>query len=253
MPLPSPTILRSYAQRPDPSSLPASVLLTHTDHTLTIFDAYPKSIFHFLVLPRVIAPSTASDLTNLRTVLKGDKSRAQEVIRWLAEDGMKVRSMIQDEMLKRYHFKWNIWMGFHAVPSMEHIHLHVLSADLCSPAMKNKKHYNSFHPKRGFFISLSDVQEWLEADPSYFSTMSQLKPSQYEPLLKEPLECWRCNNDFKTMPLLKAHLQGEWEAEAKLEKAKLEKKRKRVSEEPTDKAVEEDERSEKRLAKSGLD
>lgn len=38
--------------------------------------------------------------------------------------------------------------------------------------MKNKKHYNSFRPKRGFFVSLSDVQEWLEAEPSYFATVS---------------------------------------------------------------------------------
>ena len=53
-----------------------------------------------------------------------------------------------------------------------HIHLHIMSADLCSPAMKNKKHYNSFHPKRGFFIPLSDVQEWQDAEPSYFATVS---------------------------------------------------------------------------------
>ena len=119
MPPPSLTILRSYAQRADPSTLPASILLTHTDHTLTIFDAYPKSIFHLLVLPRVIPPLTTPDLANLRTVLKGNKEQAKEVIGWLAEDGAKVRSMIEDEMLKRCHFKWDIWMGFHAVPSME--------------------------------------------------------------------------------------------------------------------------------------
>ena len=121
MPPPSLTILRSYAQRADPSTLPASILLTHTEHTLTIFDAYPKSIFHFLVLPRIIPPLTTSDLANLRAVLKGNKARAKQVIGWLVEDGAEVRSMIEDEMLKRYHFKWDVWMGFHAVPSMEYV------------------------------------------------------------------------------------------------------------------------------------
>ncbi|KAI0725168.1 HIT-like domain-containing protein [Fomitopsis betulina] len=251
MPPPSLTILRSYAQRPDPSTLPASILLTHSEHTLTIFDAYPKSIFHFLVLPRVIPPLTASNLANLRTVLKGDKTRAKEVIGWLAEDGAKARSMIEDEMLKRYHFKWDVWMGFHAVPSMEHIHLHVVSADLCSPAMKNKKHYNSFHPKHGFFIPLSDVQDWLDAEPSYFDTMSQLRSGQYEPLLKEGLECWRCNKEFKNIPLLKTHLQEEWDAEAKREKTKLERKRKRDAKEPDEAATTgEDEQPRKRRTKS---
>lgn len=119
MPPPSLTILRSYARRADPGSLPPSVLLTHTEHTLTIFDAYPKSIFHFLVLPRVIPPFTAPGLSSLKSVLRGDKSRAREVIGWLAEDAMQVRSMIEDEMMTRYHFKWDVWMGFHAVPSME--------------------------------------------------------------------------------------------------------------------------------------
>lgn len=133
MPPPSLTILRSYAQRPDPSTLPASILLTHSEHTLTIFDAYPKSIFHFLVLPRVIPPLTASNLANLRTVLKGDKTRAKEVIGWLAEDGAKARSMIEDEMLKRYHFKWDVWMGFHAVPSMEYVSPIILPHALIIP------------------------------------------------------------------------------------------------------------------------
>lgn len=50
-----------------------------------------------------------------------------------------------------------------------HLHLHVLSADLVSERMKNKKHYNSFHPSLGFFLHIDDVLSWFEAEPSYFS------------------------------------------------------------------------------------
>ena len=57
--------------------------------------------------------------------------------------------------------------------------------------------------------------------------MSQLKKSEYEPLLKESLCCWRCERDMKNMPLLKAHLQEEWDEEARKEKARLARKRKR--------------------------
>jgi len=147
--------------------------------------------------------------------------------------------MIQDEMMKRYGFKWGVWMGFHAVPSMEHVHVHVLSTDLCAPAMKIKKHYNSFHPKHGFFLHFDDVISWFDAEPSYYNTMSELKKSQYEPLLKDDLVCWRCGHVLKNMPTLKAHLQEEWDKEAKVEKAKLERKRKR-EELPGD-SVEQDE------------
>ena len=57
--------------------------------------------------------------------------------------------------------------------------------------------------------------------------MSELKKSQYEPLLKDDLVCWRCGHVFKNMPTLKIHLQEEWDKEAKTERAKLERKRKR--------------------------
>lgn len=60
-----------------------------------------------------------------------------------------------------------------------------------------------------------------------FAQMRELKKSEYEPLLKENLACWRCGTTMKNMPTLKTHLQEEWEKEEKAEKAKLERKRKR--------------------------
>jgi len=69
--------------------------------------------------------------------------------------------------------------------------------------------------------------------------MSELKKSQYEPLLKDDLVCWRCGHVFKNMPTLKIHLQEEWDKEAKTERAKLERKRKR--EECTADSVQQDE------------
>lgn len=50
-----------------------------------------------------------------------------------------------------------------------HLHLHVLSNDLCSEKMKHKKHYNSFHPKLGYFVHLDEVLSWFDEDPSYFA------------------------------------------------------------------------------------
>jgi aprataxin len=37
--------------------------------------------------------------------------------------------------------------------------------------MKNKKHYNSFHPKHGFFLHLDEVMSWFDAEPSYYETV----------------------------------------------------------------------------------
>jgi len=136
-----------------------------------------------------------------------------------------------------------------------HLHLHVLSDDLCSPTMKHKKHYNSFHPKLGFFLHIDDVLSWFDAEPSYYSSvrlifrvwlfslfrralprlmtssipfrqMSEIAKNQYEPILKAPLSCWRCGVEMKNMPTLKTHLQEEWDNEATREKARVERKRK---------------------------
>jgi aprataxin len=112
------TILRNYAQK-NPVTIPPSVLFTHTSTSLTIYDVFPKSIFHLLLLPRIQEPHTASDLANLRLLLQTDKARAKELLTALNEDAKAVRVEIEIEMVKRYGFKWGIWTGFHAVPSME--------------------------------------------------------------------------------------------------------------------------------------
>ncbi|KAG2157296.1 HIT-like domain-containing protein [Suillus clintonianus] len=221
-------IFRAYAQKSNPDSLPSSVLLSHSETCLTVFDAFPKSIFHFLVIPRVRLPFDVYQLADLRSLLKCEKNSAKELLTNLNQEADNVKKMIESEMLKKYGFKWEIWMGFHAVPSMQHLHLHILSADLCSPRMKLKKHYNSFHPKLGFFIHLSDVLSWFESDSSYYKTISQLKKSEYEPLLKEDLSCWKCDRNLSNMPKLKSHLQEDFDKLSDQEKAKAERKRKRV-------------------------
>lgn len=111
------TILRSYAQKPA-SELPSSILFTHTSRSLTIYDAYPKSIFHFLVLPRVQESSPVS-LSNLKSLLKCDKELAKAVLVGLKEDAAAVAKEIEGEMMNRYGFKWDISIGVHAIPSME--------------------------------------------------------------------------------------------------------------------------------------
>ena len=52
-----------------------------------------------------------------------------------------------------------------------HLHLHIVASDLFSDRLKHKKHYNSFHPKLGFFLHLDDVLSWFDATPSYYDTV----------------------------------------------------------------------------------
>ncbi len=170
-------ILRAYAKLDDASlvaTLPPTIYFSHTRYTLTIFDAYPKALFHFLVLPRlhlgaptttttttttpgpaassssresdgngderrecerdsevVVADSTA-DLTSLRTLLQraaaptdtnsnsnAGRARAKGTLSVLSDEATRLQSKIEREMHAHHGFKWPIWTGFHAVPSME--------------------------------------------------------------------------------------------------------------------------------------
>jgi len=45
--------------------------------------------------------------------------RAKATLRVLADEATRLRGEIEGEMRARYGFAWPIWVGFHAIPSME--------------------------------------------------------------------------------------------------------------------------------------
>jgi hypothetical protein len=50
--------------------------------------------------------------------------------------------------------------------------MHVMSGDLVSEKLKHKKHYNSFHPKLGFFLHIDEILSWFDAEPTYYQNVS---------------------------------------------------------------------------------
>lgn len=110
--------LRQFAIQQNPEKIPNSIRFAHDETSLTIFDAYPKSLFHFLVLLRPTSSLPIQALDDLRSLLNHDKSQAKTVLEDLKVTADGIRKQIEDEMIKRYGFKWEIWTGFHAVPSM---------------------------------------------------------------------------------------------------------------------------------------
>ena len=120
-----------------------------------------------------------------------------------------------------------------------HLHLHVISSDYVAPALKKKQHWNSFHPKLGFFIELKDVISWFELSDKDFAEVGEpvlgdrpglfiasplqrarLPSSEYELILKGDLQCWKCDETLKTMPKLKEHLKAHFDKELAARKKK---------------------------------
>lgn len=87
-------------------------------------------------------------------------------------------------------------LGFHSVPSMRQLHLHVTSQDFDSQHLKHKKHWNSFNTE--FFRDSVDVIEELEKYGK-----ASIKD---ESLLSKELRCHRCKSAHPSMPRLKSHI-----------------------------------------------
>ncbi|ODN84102.1 hypothetical protein L202_00116 [Cryptococcus amylolentus CBS 6039] len=218
--------LRHYATLSNPqTSLPANKLLFANYNTMAVFDAYPKAKYHFLVLPRypfssqsdpdgdesIVPLEALDDLKSL--LLKGGVYGREEVLRAMEETAREVEEMIRDEMLKTEGFAWRVDVGFHAVPSMKHVHLHVISDDRISPSLKSKKHYNSFRPDLGFFIPIMEVRRWLQNEQTLQERVDALAATTS--LLKTPLTCFKCDEPMNNIEKLKTHFEKEFSKERK--------------------------------------
>lgn len=101
-------------------------------------------------------------------------------------------------MRKTDGFAWPVHVGFHANESMRHVHCHVISSDLISPKLQNKKHFNSFHPGLGFFLHLDAVIAEVEGGLS-----TRRSPRDADRLLRLPLRSHYTGEEYASLPRLK--------------------------------------------------
>ena len=150
------------------------------DTTVRIDDPYPKARTHRLVVardPRLQGPLdlTATDLPLLAHM------------REVALQGLGAGPAAK------------VRLGFHAAPSLRQLHLHCISPDMDSPALKTKAHYLSF--KEPFFLELEAVARELRE-----AGRLEYDPAAKHALLKGPLSCHGCGAVQANVPQLKAHI-----------------------------------------------
>lgn len=207
-------------------------LLYWDEECCLVCDAFPKSVFHFLVLPRDKSLKSLSDLrsSHVRTLKHmrkiGDAAvqaiQAQEDIfddqcrtspwgeQCVSPIHLKFRNARRTQTGEDEHPPANgninrlrFMQGFHAIPSLPTIHLHVLSLDLCSAFMKKKKHYNSFTTP--FFLTIDRMEADLQQHGSVTINRDTQNLTRFE---KQPLQCVWCGYDLNAvgMPGLRSHL-----------------------------------------------
>ncbi|XP_067409418.1 aprataxin isoform X4 [Emydura macquarii macquarii] len=155
------------------------------ERVVVIKDKYPKARYHWLILPW-------DSISSLKLVTKEHLQ--------LLEHMHAVGEKLVQQCLDKDSLKFRL--GYHAIPSMSHIHLHVISQDFDSPCLKNKKHWNSFTTE--YFLNSHDVIEMVKTKGKVL-----VKDGTPE-LLKLPLRCHVCKQHQSNMPQLKEHLKKHW-------------------------------------------
>ncbi|KAE8388655.1 aprataxin-like protein [Aspergillus alliaceus] len=202
-----------------PESFPSSIVVYHNDDFVAIHDLFPKSTLHLLLLPRDASKTRLHPFEALEDL---------EFLGKVKEETKKLRSLAAAELRRRYgkdsaqdkkrqealnaddppdtlppgrNWEQEIMCGIHAHPSMNHLHVHVISVDRYSDRLKHKKHYNSFSTP--FFVPIDDfplAQDDVRRHPTR------------EGYLRRDYICWRCGKDFgNKFSELKVHLEKEFD------------------------------------------
>ena len=200
----------------DPGSFPPSRVIYHNDSFVVINDLFPKLSLHLLLLPRnatkyLMHPFDAFEDAEFRASVVEELEKLRSLAARELKRKFGKESAIEqrrDAAMESDTTSWpegrdwekEIISGIHAGPSMNHLHMHIMSRDMHSECMRHRKHYNSFNTP--FLVPVEDFP--LEKDNT------RRHPGR-EGYLDSDLTCWRCGKNFgNKFKRLKEHVDEEF-------------------------------------------
>ncbi|KAJ1966367.1 aprataxin-like protein [Dimargaris xerosporica] len=200
-----------------PKRYPLEVL-DYDAELVVVYDKYPKAYHHFLILPRVpilnIYGLTRADVpliqrmahraeqlkTRLRTAIPPIPSLATSTT---ASDNHSADVTAVDSR-KPPPFR-DFLVGFHSIPSVPQLHLHVISDDLLGPYMRNKGKWNTFATP--FLRTPQTLVAQLSRLPVQHANLTLPYDATTErQYFKAPLHCLHCHQPFALFRQLRAHI-----------------------------------------------
>jgi aprataxin len=200
----------------NPKKYDPTIVIYYNDDFVAINDLYPKSSVHCLLLPRnekythlhpFDAFEDAEFLAAVRVEAQKLKTLAAKKLQRKfgplskqdeAREAVLNGEVDADELPVGRSWEKEVKVGIHAHPSMNHLHIHVISVDRYSASLKHRKHYNSF--ATAFFVDLEDfplAKDDVRRKASY---------------LNDDMKCWRCGRNYQNrMKEMKEHLTMEFE------------------------------------------
>ena len=186
------------------------IVMLKNEKYVCIYDKYPKAKYHCLLLPRggMLRVSSINELNPYHlNALKEFHAFAKGIV---------------CDLQKSSALKPDFKLGYHAVPSLTPLHLHIISTDLESNCIKTKSHINSF--TSSFFITAEMLENHLESAFVSFTNKTifvDVRRANAESSLEASMKCTKCKRLAVSVPDWKRHNQictGKEESKSKLNK-----------------------------------
>jgi len=172
------------------------ITLFQNEKYVCIYDMYPKAKYHMLLMRR----------KNIEHIGQMNNIHTLNDLHPLHLDEMKEFHTLARNIatnLESYD-QTTMKLGYHAVPSFEPLHLHLISTDLNSKCITKKKHVISFTSPL-FFVDPISVEMHLESAFADSCLLSVRKERATCVLDETPMACTRCKRQAVSVPDWKRH------------------------------------------------
>lgn len=183
-------------------------VIYYDNEFVVIRDKYPKALVHWLIIPRSANVTHMHPLKALRSeqFVRRVKILIEELMPYAAQELLHYTFA---PFPAEYYFvdtegEKNVTAngfkaGIHAHPSMNNLHIHLISRDMVSNSLKKPNHYLTFNSM--FFVPLEGAHHF------------NIKALPHD-ILRGELICWKCHRNFgRQLQELKCHLQDELDIE----------------------------------------
>ena len=141
--------------------------------TVTLIDGYPKARHHYLIVPKTVELNSISEATRDHLPLL---HHMHEKAKTLTEN------IMEKELGARFY------IGYHAVPSLKLLHLHVISDDFDSQRIRKLHHWNIFNTE--YFINSHKALEIIKEKGKI-----HVDEKKYDDVLQFPAKCNICDEE----------------------------------------------------------
>ncbi|KAL7533906.1 hypothetical protein ACHAXR_005521 [Thalassiosira sp. AJA248-18] len=187
------------------------IVLFKNEKYVCTYDKFPKAKYHVLLMRRK-NNQKSGDLSHIQTLNDLEPNHLHE-LQEFHEMGRNIASRLQDfhtanstnESTNKPPMTMKI--GYHALPSLEPLHLHIISSDMDSPCVTTRKHIISFTSPI-FFVTPESLEKHLESAFVDNLRLSVRSEGAENVLTYTPMACPRCKRKAATVPDWKQHNQS---------------------------------------------